>query len=335
MSVFSSNRISSIAESGFVPNMNYDICDFGRVLYESMVNDAAIFKAIIVSDIREAVAIREGTMIMAEADEATKENKKKLGEIIKASLTKFIEKIQGILAKAKRKIQIICANNGKKFDNKEFMDKMSKKIGEDGSGLRGFEFKPVEILTHENMMVLKNDIEGYFKLINTKFTDRNDSNATNGKRDFMEGIELTKIDKINSIKDITSLVKTIVDANTIISLIDGLEKTSITVIKKYMSSIDKKSESIDDLRNEANEYQKDIVNVSSSVINILLKMIKNSCGVLNAAASYSAENASCILYMEAAVAESDAEIDAVIDNPNPEEDSDDNEININININKD
>lgn len=59
MSIYSSNRIGSIPKD-VLSETEYTANDIGRILYESELNDQAIFEACIASDLSEIKSLREG-----------------------------------------------------------------------------------------------------------------------------------------------------------------------------------------------------------------------------------------------------------------------------------
>ena len=129
MSIYSNNRSGSMELDQVTANESYTCNDFGRILYESQLNDMAFFEAILTCDFKEAKGLQEGTILQSEVkaiNEASfKEIKDKLIERLKA----FWAKIQGVFKSAIDKISAYALGDGKAFV-REFDKAVEKRIGD-------------------------------------------------------------------------------------------------------------------------------------------------------------------------------------------------------------
>lgn len=115
MSIYATNRMGHMDTATAVANEAYGASDIGRILYESQVNDQAIFEAIVVSDLREIQGIREGTLLESEIQALNEASIKGFFEKIKARLKQFWEKVKGVFKDIIAKIALFVMRDGKKF----------------------------------------------------------------------------------------------------------------------------------------------------------------------------------------------------------------------------
>lgn len=130
MGIYSANRSGMMESGAIVANENYTSSDAGRIIYESQVNDMAIFEAIIASDLQEAKAIQEGTLLESEAVKFNRQNATGILGKLEERLKYFWGKVKGLLKDAMNKIAAYVLRDGKAFA-KEFRKKFEgKKVKE-------------------------------------------------------------------------------------------------------------------------------------------------------------------------------------------------------------
>ncbi len=115
MSIYAANRMGHVSTATAVANESYGANDIGQILYESQLNDQALFEAIVVSDLRELKGIREGTLLESEITALNEASIKGFFENVKARLKKFWEKVKGVFKNVIAKIAVFVAKDGKKF----------------------------------------------------------------------------------------------------------------------------------------------------------------------------------------------------------------------------
>lgn len=130
MGIYSANRSGMMEAGSIAVNENYTSNDLGRIMYESQVNDMAIFEAIIASDLQEAKAIQEGTLLESEAVKFNRQNATGILGKLEERLKYVWGKIKAALKDAMNKIAAYVLRDGKAFA-KEFRKKFAgKKIKE-------------------------------------------------------------------------------------------------------------------------------------------------------------------------------------------------------------
>lgn len=115
MSIYSANRTGSVVAEMARCNENYTAADLGRIMYESQVNDMAIFESIVLTDLAEVRGIAEGTILLSEAEEANKKTAKEIIETLKKKIIGFWEKIKGAFKAAITKISAYLLHDNKAF----------------------------------------------------------------------------------------------------------------------------------------------------------------------------------------------------------------------------
>lgn len=113
MPIFSGNRVSG--GMNIVANENYGEHDFGRVLYESAINDGIVFNSAVLREFKEIDAIREGTMINSELKAFQEFSAREAWDGLKEKLKKLWEKIKGIFKKVTAKLAVWFVRNGKAY----------------------------------------------------------------------------------------------------------------------------------------------------------------------------------------------------------------------------
>lgn len=113
MPIFSGNRVSG--GMNIVANENYGEHDFGRVLYESAINDGIVFNSAVLREFKEIDAIREGTMINSELKSFQEFSAREAWDGLKEKLKKLWEKIKGIFKKVTAKLAVWFVRNGKAY----------------------------------------------------------------------------------------------------------------------------------------------------------------------------------------------------------------------------
>lgn len=398
MPIYSANRVSSVTQS-FAVNENYDINDFGRILYESMINDQAIFEAVLRSDLREAVAIQEGTMTFNEADDASDSKFKSMCDACAKGLETVWEKIKGAFAAARRKITELCTRAAAAF-NARFRKKVEEDIDTNGEITLETEVifpeSPSDIsdAVDDMMEMLEKNIETIEKIADKmaasdgiateaaairdgigrardglgkakKGIDKAASSAgmaaESAKNKILSACKATKkVGKatLNKITDIMTkagpMVKSI---NETEKKIERRIKAKVRELRiAYRGSSPARKAKFEQIRTSLRRYQVSVTNICRGTIQSILEILK-SCRRGLSEALHRAGNAVSpdkkrrnLTKHECAViyAESDAQVDEVIDTPkddlpepdvcssdscdDDDEDEEANDININIKI---
>lgn len=114
MPIYSKNRSGLITEGKTGFGMN----DTGRALYESCINDRAIFNAMIKHDMNEIKGLKEGTILESEVQSLNEASAKEfIGRIID-KLEILWRKLKDIFKDAMNKIVSFVTGDGKKFVKK-------------------------------------------------------------------------------------------------------------------------------------------------------------------------------------------------------------------------
>lgn len=133
MSIYSANRTGSVVAETARCNEGYTAADLGRIMYESQVNDMAIFESIVLTDLAEAKGIAEGTLLLSEAEEANKKTAKEIIETLKKKIIGFWEKIKGAFKAAITKISAYLLRDNKAFIA-DFKARYAKKTEKGAAG---------------------------------------------------------------------------------------------------------------------------------------------------------------------------------------------------------
>lgn len=174
MGIYSANRSGMMEAGSIAVNENYTSSDFGRIMYESQVNDMAIFEAIIASDLQEAKAIQEGTLLESEAVKFNRQNATGLLGKLEEKLKYVWGKIKSALKDAMNKIAAYVLRDGKAFA-KEFRKKYDgKKLK---NPIKTTVFNP-EALKKLNEDIEKIDIDSVTKAVD-KYAHNADMLKTN------------------------------------------------------------------------------------------------------------------------------------------------------------
>ena len=113
MPIYSNNRTGSMALAQVAANESYTSEDFGRIMYESQLNDMAFFEAVLACDFKEIKGLREGTILEAEVAALNERSLKELVSTAIEGLKKFWAKLKGAFQDAINKIGSWIGNNGK------------------------------------------------------------------------------------------------------------------------------------------------------------------------------------------------------------------------------
>ena len=125
MSIYSANRSGCMSTAAIAANESYTFNDCGRIIYESQINDMALFESILACDFKEIQGLNEGTILESEIKALNKESLKALGEKITNRLKEFWAKIKGVINSA---IQWVSAYIVK--DGSAFVDVFNSKVGD-------------------------------------------------------------------------------------------------------------------------------------------------------------------------------------------------------------
>ena len=101
MSIYAANnRMGRASDATVVANESYGANDIGRILYETQVNDQAIFEAVLASDFAEIQGLREGTLLESEVQALNEMTTKEFFAQMKDRLMKFWAKIKAVFKSA-------------------------------------------------------------------------------------------------------------------------------------------------------------------------------------------------------------------------------------------
>lgn len=126
MGIYSANRSGMMETGTIAANENYTSCDAARIMYESQVNDMAIFEAIIASDLQEAKALQEGTLLESEAVKFNRQNATGILGKLEERLRALWAKIKAAFKDVMNKIAAYVLRDGKAYA-KEFRKRFEKK----------------------------------------------------------------------------------------------------------------------------------------------------------------------------------------------------------------
>ena len=115
MSIYSTNRTGSMALAQVVANESYNSQDFGRIMYETQVNDMAFFEAVLACDFNEIKGLREGTLLESEIAALNEASFKSIVEKLCENLKSFWGKLKAAFQNAIDKIAAYALNDGKAF----------------------------------------------------------------------------------------------------------------------------------------------------------------------------------------------------------------------------
>ena len=116
MSIYAANnRMGRASDATVVANESYGANDIGRILYETQVNDQAIFEAIVASDLAEIQGLREGTLLESEIEALNENSVKGFFQRMKERLMAFWAKIKGVFKSAIAKIAYFLTGDASKF----------------------------------------------------------------------------------------------------------------------------------------------------------------------------------------------------------------------------
>lgn len=233
MGIYSANRSGMMEAGSIAVNEDYTSSDFGRIMYESQVNDMAIFEAIIASDLQEAKAIQEGTLLESEAVKFNRQNATGLLGKLEEKLKYVWGKIKAALKDAMNKIAAYVLRDGKAFA-KEFRKKY------DGKKLKS----PIKtaVFNAEASKKLHDDLEKTGIDSVTKAVDKYAHNAdmlkTNEIIKELIGCDISEY-KENFKNDIVT--DGVISSASVEGLLDIVEngKKAIASVKAYASRIDK------------------------------------------------------------------------------------------------
>lgn len=113
MPIYSNNRTGSMALAQVAANESYTSEDFGRILYESQLNDMAFFEAVLTCDFKEIKGLREGTILEAEVAALNEATLKELGKNLVERLKELWAKIKGWFKDVKQKFAAWVLKDGK------------------------------------------------------------------------------------------------------------------------------------------------------------------------------------------------------------------------------
>lgn len=321
MGIYSANRSGMMESGAIVANENYTSSDAGKIIYESQVNDMAIFEAIIASDLQEAKAIQEGTLLESEAVKFNRQNATGILGKLEERIKQVWSKIKGLLKDAMNKIAAYVLRDGKAFA-KEFRKKFEgKKIKE-----------PIKTSVFNDQII--NKVSTIAKVVNIgniagtvdKFANSADMIKSNeiikkligsDLSDYMEDIRNNMIiDGTISQSDVEDLLKTIEDGKKDVAKTKALTSKIDKDFKDAISYI--RSLSKAKAKNDENYKIKNATAACSAFEKLSSALAKVSIMVVKAGIKQARVNLSTILseavqesavLAEAAALDAEAEVD--------------------------
>lgn len=163
MPIYSNNRTGSMALAQVAANESYTSEDFGRILYESQLNDMAFFEAILACDFKEINGLREGTILESEVASLNEASLKELANKAIEGLKLFWGKIKAAFEDAIDKIALYIMKDGKSIAKNLREVDLKNWDGHIGN-VKTFDFR--------NSAVDLADI-GFKKLVTAAYSDKN------------------------------------------------------------------------------------------------------------------------------------------------------------------
>lgn len=300
MSIYSANRSGSMVatQEAAASKGNYTHADLGRILYESQVNDMAIFEAVLATDFNEIKSLREGTILESEIAALNEEAKEDLGKKLVDVLNVLWTKIKQMFKNAGRRIAAYIIRSGKAFAE-EYEAFLSKKNHPDfPSGIKGMmmDKKVTEIIKLPDEEVVKNAIANGTEA-NLTVADVSalalartiDNGAT-------EGVKSSEF--YDKVKEIAFKERTIdqADAKACVEFLKNA-KNSIKELKNTENDIDKK---IADLKKKViSKDEKDSVSKNNAIVSayqtVLSTAASTSIKIVNKNIKYARLNLASIM----------------------------------------
>ena len=249
MSIYSNNRMGHVSTATAVANESYGANDIGQILYESQLNDQALFEAIVVSDLREIKGIREGTLLESEITALNEASIKGFFENVKARLKKFWEKVKGVFKSIIAKIALFVAKDGKEF---------VKVFEKNYKGFKGEPIKDCRLLLFGNSGKEANDYFNFPEIESIKKSIESKKNDEKIDKSSIIGVELAKSIGHNSKSYTPKEYKIEVKKMLFDQTHDVNEKNASAVITYAKDILNTGAKSIKDLREMEKEIEKGI-----------------------------------------------------------------------------
>ena len=347
MSIYSPNRSGSMSTSNVQCESVYGAHEIGRIMYESQVNEMALFEAMVVSDLMEAQGLQEGTLLLSEAKAANKKSLKDIIAFLKEKLMKFWAKIKSAFETAIRKISAYLLGDNKAFV-KDFKIKYDKKKKEGNVLAEAIKVTIYDMESVRDSMPSKDDILAYID--HNKASDNvNSADVVNGalSEALGEEVESSSDYKEKAIKKFGTEVgaRTRADIDVLLGIlsssketIDNLKKIEKNIQNGINQTVDhlKKAERVLEKNTEGDEsskhgeivknlttlvgaYEQVISTISATAIGMVKSNVKNSRKALgevlrNMEKMSSAEYKSKVLGEAAAMVDAD-EVEEALDSP--------------------
>ena len=252
MPIYSNNRTGSMALAQVAANESYTSEDFGRILYESQLNDMAFFEAVLACDFNEIKGLREGTILESEVAALNEASFKEMVDKIITGLKKFWAKIKGAFQDAINKLGAWVGNNGKSLAKQVSAAKMDSTWEGSIDNVVTFDY------SNEKLATLKGDMYNeLFRAVGVK--DINVASIAGeylgrmvGAGHAVNGAEYSKMcfDKARRTETLNK--------SNIKAFVKDIDSASfhIAFMKKYQKVVEKSiNEWIDDLRSAAKQEQ--------------------------------------------------------------------------------
>lgn len=347
MSIYSPNRTGSMSTSNVQCESVYGAHEIGRIMYESQVNEMALFEAMVVSDLMEAQGLQEGTLLLSEAKAANKKSLKDIIAFLKEKLMKFWAKIKSAFETAIRKISAYLLGDNKAFV-KDFKIKYDKKKKEGNVLAEAVKTTIYDMESVRDSMPSKDDILAYID--HNKASDNvNSADVVNGalSEALGENVESSSDYKEKAIKKFGTEVsaRTRADIDVLLGIlsssketIDNLKKIEKNIQNGINQTVDhlKKAERVLEKNTEGDEsskhseivknlttlvgaYEQVVSTISATAIGMVKSNVKNSRKALgevlrNMEKMSSAEYKSKVLGEAAAMVDAD-EVEEALDSP--------------------
>lgn len=340
MSIYSANRSGRISASMIPYNEDYSYNDIGRILYESQVNNMAIFEAMVINDLVEMKGLHEGTLLEAEAKAKEKLSIKGLATTIKNAIIKWYKAIKGAILSLITKLKAMIGDN--KAFLKNFDEVFNKKM-KAGEKLKFDPSKTVVLYDLSKISIISvQDIEDLAKknmnsadsLSNEDLTNDflsefiNNEYKVEGSKDFKEKaikhcMETYSLEGNN----IDVFKEKIAKSSEEIDYLQETEKYIAKIVDKTMKALDNyvkqeedSAKKIQNINTVFSAYQKAVSNCVGTSIGMVKSNVKTSRSALTSLIRSFTESAMDPILYEAATTVDADEIEYDVEEPvDPEE----------------
>ena len=250
MAIYSANRMGQMATATVVAKEGYGTTDIGRIMYESELNDRAIFEAVIKCDFNEINALREGTLLESEVKAANKKSAKEFFAHMKARLQDFWAKIKNVFKIAIQKIGAYIFRDGAAFvkDFERDYEKLKEKNGAYAGEINGIklldysEIKKADASRIERgIRDIKDNLDGMTKadIINGGLGELCGETVESTKEFKEKYIEKVFSDRPITVRDIDRMKGNLINANKVIKGLKEAEDRANKILNRVEDELKK------------------------------------------------------------------------------------------------